>query len=92
MPQRQTSQADDLYTSLDAETRIVVQQRTSEIKTLMRRTAQDIVEIGQKLIEVKAQLGHGLFSAWLRIEFEWSRGTAENLYGRSSAVPKSEIF
>jgi len=78
MPQRQTSQVDNLYTSLDAETRIMVQQRTSEIKTLMRRSAQDIVEIGQKLIEVKAQLGRGLFSAWLRIEFEWSRGTAEN--------------
>jgi hypothetical protein len=69
---------DDLYTRLDAETRIVVQQRTSEIRTLMRRTAQDIVEIGQKLIEVKSALGHGLFSDWLRIEFEWSRGTAEN--------------
>lgn len=48
---------DDLYTSLNVETRIVVQQRTSEIKTLMRRTAQDIVYIGQKLIEVKEELG-----------------------------------
>jgi hypothetical protein len=78
MPQPAEVAIDDLYTNLDVETRIVVQQRTSEIKTLMRRTAQDIIEIGQKLIEVKAQLGHGLFSAWLRIEFEWSRGTAEN--------------
>jgi hypothetical protein len=68
---------DDLYASLDVETRIVVQQRTSEIKTLMRRTAQDIVEIGQKLIEVKANLDHGLFSAWLHAEFEWSLQTAK---------------
>ena len=78
MPQQQTTGADGFYAGLNVETRIVVQQRTSEIKTLMRRTAQDIVEIGQKLIDVKTQLGHGLFSAWLRIEFEWSRGTAEN--------------
>lgn len=66
----------DLYAHLDVETRIIVQQRTSEIKTLMRRTAQDIVEIGQRLIEVKAQLEHGLFGTWLQAEFGWSRSTA----------------
>lgn len=67
---------DDFYAGLDVETRIVVQQRTSEIKTLMRRTAQDIVEIGLKLVEVKARLGHGLFYAWLHAEFEWSESAA----------------
>jgi phage N-6-adenine-methyltransferase len=78
MSQGQISVTDELYTSLDAETRIIVQQRTGEIKTLMRRTAQDIIEIGQKLIEVKARLGHGLFGTWLRSEFEWSERTAQN--------------
>jgi hypothetical protein len=66
------------YAALDAETRIVVQQRTSEIKTLMRRTAQDIIEIGLKLAEVKARLGHGHFLGWLKAEFEWSERTAQN--------------
>jgi hypothetical protein len=77
MPQPTEVAMDDLYASLDVETRIVVQQRTSEIKTLMRRTAQDIVEIGQKLIEVKDRLGHGRFDAWLYVEFEWSLQTAK---------------
>jgi len=76
MPQSTEVPVDDLYASLDVETRIVVQQRTSEIKTLMRRTAQDIVDIGQKLIEVKERLGHGVFGAWLPVEFGWSRTTA----------------
>lgn len=76
MPQPTEVSMDDLYDSLDVETRIVVQQRTSEIKTLMRRTAQDIIDIGQKLIEVKAKLGHGLFGAWLQVEFEWTDRTA----------------
>lgn len=67
---------DDLYASLDVETRIVVQQRTSEIKRLMRRTAQDIVDIGQKMLEVKIKLDYGGFGAWLRLEFEWSRSAA----------------
>lgn len=35
------------YTELAAETRTTVQQNTSDIKSLMRRTSQDIVSIGQ---------------------------------------------
>lgn len=65
------------YSGLPAETRIVVQQRTSEIRSLMKRTASDIIEIGQKLIEVKDQLGHGKFGAWLEAEFAWSDRTAQ---------------
>ena len=64
------------YATLDVEIRIVVKQRTSEIKTLMRRSAQDIVDIGQKLIEVKEQLEHGNFRKWLKAEFKWSVSAA----------------
>ncbi len=64
------------YAALDPETRIVVQQRTSEIKSLIRRTASDILDLGQKLLEVKAQLGHGYFRDWLKSEFDWGVWTA----------------
>ena len=64
------------YSALNSETQIVVQQRTSEIRSLLRRTAQDIFDVGQKLIEVKAQLGHGHFRTWLNTEFDWSIWTA----------------
>lgn len=64
------------YDALDSETRIIVQQRTSEIKSLIRHTAQGIIDIGQKLIEVKQQLGHGNFMKWLKSEFNWSISTA----------------
>lgn len=64
------------YAALDSETRIVVQQRTSEIKALMKRAASDIIDIGQKLIEVKARLGHGYFGGWLASEFDWGDRTA----------------
>jgi hypothetical protein len=64
------------YQQLDAETRIVVQQRTSEIKALMKRTAQDIIEIGEKLIDVKERLGHGYFGGWLEGEFDWNERMA----------------
>ncbi|MDF5725781.1 MAG: DUF3102 domain-containing protein [Rhizonema sp. PD37] len=64
------------YDLLEAQTRIVVQQRTNEIKTLMRRNSQDIIDIGQKLIEVKQHLGHGSFINWLKSEFNWSISAA----------------
>ena len=64
------------YTRLNTETRTIVWQRTSEIKSLIRLTAENIIAIGQKLIEVKSQLEHGSFQSWLRAEFEWSEQTA----------------
>jgi hypothetical protein len=67
------------YGVLKAETRIFIQQRTNEIKTLMRRNCQDIIDIGQKLIEVKQRLGHGSFRNWLKSEFNWSVSTATKL-------------
>lgn len=64
------------YSHLDTETRIFVKQRSSEIRTLMKRTAQSVIEIGEKLIEVKNQLPHGSFGEWLEIEFEWGTSQA----------------
>lgn len=67
------------YARLDTETRIVVQQRTEEIRVLVRRSAQDIIDIGTKLIEIKARLGHGNFGTWLDAEFGWNWKTATSL-------------
>lgn len=64
------------YTSLDVEVSQYVQQRTGEIRLLMKRTAQDIIEIGQRLLSVKEKLGHGCFLDWIDAEFEWSYPTA----------------
>ena len=64
------------YATLDAATTQFVQQQTGEIRTLMKRTAQGIVEIGCKLLEVKARLGYGRFEDWLEAEFEWSKSAA----------------
>lgn len=64
------------YTILDAETCQFIQRQTGEIRALMKRTAQDIIEIGQKLILVKEKLAHGRFLDWIAAEFEWSYPTA----------------
>ncbi len=64
------------YSRLNDETKTIVRQRTLEIKNLMRLTAENIINIGYKLTEVKEKLGHGSFQNWLRSEFEWSEQTA----------------
>ncbi len=64
------------YTALDTEAKSLVQQRAGEIKALIRRTAQDIIETGAKLIEVKDLLGYGMFERWVNNEFGWTQRTA----------------
>ncbi|MFK0730095.1 MAG: DUF3102 domain-containing protein [Gloeotrichia echinulata HAB0833] len=76
---QKTSTRQFAYTNLNPEILTVVQQHTNQIKGLMRRTAQDIIQIGQELIEVKQYLGHGNFTNWLKFEFNWSISTATKL-------------
>lgn len=79
------------YAALDVEAQIAVQKHTCEIKRMMRRTTQDIIEIGEKLIEVKQYLGFGHFSNWLIAEFGWKERTARN-FMRVAEVFKSAKF
>jgi len=65
------------YASLDLDTAQFIQEQTGEIRGLMRRTAQDIFEIGQKLLQIKGKLGHGRFGTWLAVEFDWTERTAQ---------------
>jgi len=74
------------YAALGVENSVIIQQRTSEIKSLVKRVASDIVEIGGKLADVRARLKDGKkdgkdgkFKVWLETEFpEWSQRTAYN--------------
>ena len=83
------------YSTLDAETLHFVKEKTGEIHTLMRRTAQDIINIGQKLIEIKKRLGHGQYRKWIKAEFNWGKSTAnsfENVARRFANVQNLDIF
>ncbi|HKX30634.1 MAG TPA: DUF3102 domain-containing protein [Blastocatellia bacterium] len=68
------------YSRLDQETQIVLRLRAGEIKSLAKRVANDIVEIGGKLAEVKDRIGgNGKFVEWLHSELRWSERTVYNL-------------
>ncbi len=59
------------YASLDRATEVTVRAEADVIKTGLRRTAEDVIEIGLALKRVKATLGHGQFGASLKAEFSW---------------------
>ncbi len=76
------------YDTLDSKQRSIVQLRTEEIKERLKRSAQDIWEIGQKIFEVRSQLAYGNFDRWLKAEFGWSRRTAYNFIQVYEAFPE----
>lgn len=81
------------YEALDPSIRGFVQHKAREIQAHMQRSAEDIMVIGQALLDVKAQLGHGHFLAWIEAEFSMSYRTAarfmsvaERFAGKSDSV------
>lgn len=83
------------YQALDAEDRIVVQQRTIEIKDHRRAIQSNTIALGEKLADVKGRLGHGQWGQWLETEFNWSQDTATNLMrvaALSGEIPKFSEF
>ena len=80
------------YTDLDLPTSQFVQQQTGEIRVLMKRTVESIFEVGQRLIAVKARLGHGRFGLWLAAEFEWSQDTASNFINVAKRLGQNPKF
>ncbi|SRR6266487_3820059 len=60
------------YDVLDTDTRTFVQEKAQNIHARLKRTAEDVIAIGQDLIAVKAHLGHGQFQNWIQAEFEMS--------------------
>ena len=55
-----------------------IDQITLEINFYKAQTAQNIIEIGKRLIEAKQQLQHGEWLPWLRDKVEFSERSARN--------------
>ena len=64
------------YASLDQTTAEFLLQETQEIKSLMKRTVEGIIETGERLQRVKQKLQHGEFMAWVENEIKCHYSTA----------------
>lgn len=55
-----------------------LEKHVAQIRRLVKRTVEDVVEIGRLLTECKQLVGHGHWLPWLKREFGWSEATALN--------------
>ena len=55
-----------------------VRSSADRIRERVKKTVEDIIEVGNDLLAVKEALGHGQFGPWLKAEFGWGERTAQN--------------
>jgi hypothetical protein len=58
----------------------------------VKRFVDDVVEIGKRLARVKAQVGHGEFTGWLRKNFQMSEATAQRYMSVGRLVGKNRTL
>jgi hypothetical protein len=67
------------YSLIPAERRTAVQAAAVEIVRAGRQAQENLLSVGQRLIEVKDMLDHGQFSDWCATEFDMSQRTAQRM-------------
>jgi hypothetical protein len=66
------------YSPLEARVADKVRASAETIRRTVQKTIEDIIVVGQELLAVKEDVGHGRFGTWLRAEFGWTERTAQN--------------
>lgn len=66
------------YAVLPVDIALKAQLAANSIKLRLKRTVEDIIEIGRELTAVKAELPHGQFEIWIKDEFQMNREMANN--------------
>jgi hypothetical protein len=77
------------------ESKVAEQARSSadRIRAKVKKTVEDIIEVGNDLLAVKEALPHGQFGPWLKAEFGWTERTAQNFMAVAGAFgTKTEII
>jgi hypothetical protein len=66
------------YSPLEAPVAQKLRTTAERIRDRVKKTLEDIIEIGNDLLAVKDTLPHGQFLRWLNAEFGWEQRTAYN--------------
>ena len=75
----------------DKATRATLRQEATCIKAAVKRTHDNIIEIGNRLIHAKEVAGHGGFVAWVEAEFAMEYHTAKRFMNVAEAFGKIDI-
>lgn len=75
------------------ETKVADKVRTAanRIRERMKKTVEDITEVGNDLLAVKEALPQGQFLPWLRAEFGWSERSAQNFMSVAEQFKSAKI-
>ena len=57
------------YSTLEPRVTKQVQETAARIRDKVKKTVEDIIEVGNDLLAVKEKLPHGQFGPWLKAEF-----------------------
>lgn len=66
------------YSPLETVVATQLQETAARIRERLKKTVEDIIEVGNDLLAVKEALPHGQFGPWLKAEFGWGERTAQN--------------
>jgi hypothetical protein len=80
------------YAGLEAKAAERAQAGAEKIRQMMRKSLDDLMDIGRELLAVKEALGHGRFQAWLDAEFGWSERMARNFMAVAARFSKTAII
>jgi hypothetical protein len=80
------------YSMLPGDLWLEVRAAAERVKMRLKRTAEDIVEIGRELTDVKERLPHGQFLPWIEAEFQMSDQSARRFMQAFDRFGKSNIM
>lgn len=81
------------YSPLEAPVAQKLRSTAERIRERVKKTLEDIIEIGNDLLAVKDSLPQGQFLRWLKAEFGWGERLAENFISVAERFgPKSAII
>jgi hypothetical protein len=81
------------YDLLEAKVAELARSSADCIREKVKKTIEDIIEVGNDLVAVRYALPHGQFGPWLRAEFGWTERTARNFMAVAERFgPKTEII
>lgn len=72
----------------DLQVRAMMKTEAAAIKASAKRASESVVDIGNRLIKVKASVGHGHFTSWCEGEFELSYQMAYSFMNTAKAFSK----
>ncbi|MEM7590591.1 MAG: DUF3102 domain-containing protein [Cyanobacteria bacterium P01_A01_bin.83] len=80
------------YSVFDEDLSAYLREKTTGIKQLVRRSGQDIIDIGQSLIDVKGKLEHGQFYLWLETEIGLNYRTANRFMSVAERFKSEQLL